>query len=295
MRPWGHQAAIPFQAAIERPPTEDITRARADENIAARQGLRAEIENPLTGKPIAMRAFLKWTLDEVKPLAEALNLWNDLNPLVEMAEGGRNTAEKIRARLQMELGENDEVPLSVLKELFYEREAQVKADVKRIVSDHGSLGAESTKITEFIQRSRDVVRHIPTAPIRFRSRTQAMIEIAYPDKTSEILDLAQQLIRIPSVTASPNERLDEVHRAGSLVDDYLRNAGLVVSRKDGLWVHYRLADLPDPVVKTLLDAVAHAIGHLDSGKRDHKRLAAQVDVPARRWIPLASAPCCGGN
>ena len=53
-----------------------------------------------------------------------------------------------------------------------------------------------------------------------------MIEPAYPDKTSEILDLAQQLIRIPSVTASPNERLEEVHRAGSLVDDYLRNAGL---------------------------------------------------------------------
>lgn len=76
---------------------------------------------------------------------------------------------------------------------------------------------------------------------------------------------------------------------------YLRNAGLVVSRRDGLWVHYRLADLTDPVAKTLLDAVGHALGHLDSGKRDHKRLAAQVDVPAPRWIPLASAPCCGGK
>jgi ArsR family transcriptional regulator len=76
---------------------------------------------------------------------------------------------------------------------------------------------------------------------------------------------------------------------------YLRNAGLVVSRKDGLWVHYQLADLSDPVMKTLLDAVAHALGHLESGKRDHKRLAAHVDVPARRWIPLASAPCCGGT
>ena len=76
---------------------------------------------------------------------------------------------------------------------------------------------------------------------------------------------------------------------------YLRNAGLVVSHKDGLWVHYQMADLSDPVMKTLLDAVAHALGHLDSGKRDHKRLAAHVDVPARRWIALASAPCCGGS
>jgi succinyl-diaminopimelate desuccinylase len=60
-----------------------------------------------------------------------------------------------------------------------------------------------------------------------------MIEVSYPDKTSEILDLARQLIRIPSVTACPNERLDEVHRAGSLVDDYLRGAGLEVKYFDG--------------------------------------------------------------
>src|SRR5512134_3436425 len=124
---------------------EDISRARANESLAAKQGLRAEIENPITGKPIFIRAFLKWTLNEVKPLAEALNLWSDLAPLVEMSEGGRNTAEKLRARLKIELGENDEVPVSVLKELFYEREAQVKSDVERIASDHGSLGADATK------------------------------------------------------------------------------------------------------------------------------------------------------
>ncbi len=212
---------------------EDITRARSNENLAAKHGLRAEIENPLTGKPISVRAFLKWTLNEVKPLAEALNLWNDLHPLVEMSEGGRNTAEKIRARLQLELGANDEVPLTVLKELFYEHEAQVKADVERIASDYGSLGSDASKIAEFLQRSRDVVRQIPTAPIRFRPRAQAIIEVSYPDKTAEILDLAQQLIRIPSVTASPNERLDEVHRVGSLIDDYLRNAGLETKFFDG--------------------------------------------------------------
>ena len=214
---------------------EDISRARANETLAAKHGLRAEIENPLTGKPISMRAFLKWTLNEVKSLAQALNLWNDLTPLVEMAEGGRNTAEKIRARFHAsrELGENDEVPLNVLKEFFYEHEAQVKADVEHIASNYGSLGADATKIGEFIQRSRDVVRQTPTAPIRFRPRAQAVIEVSYPDKTSEILDLAQQLIRIPSVTACPDERLDEVHRAGSLIDDYLRNAGLETKFFDG--------------------------------------------------------------
>ena len=227
---------------------EDITRARANENLAAKHGLRAEIENPLTGKPISLRAFLKWSLNEVKPLAEALNLWNDLTPLIEMSEGGRNTSEKLRARLQMELGENDEVPVSVLKELFYEHEAQIKADVERIASDYGSLGSDSSKIAEYLQRSRDVIRQIPTAPIRFRPRTQPVIETSYPNKTSEILDLAQQLIRIPSVTASPNERLDEVHRAGSLVYDYLRNAGLDVKYFDGKYPAV-LAQFPSPTGK----------------------------------------------
>jgi succinyl-diaminopimelate desuccinylase len=241
---------------------EDITRARVNEALAAKHGLRAEIENPLTGKPISIRAFLKWTLNEVKPLAEALNLWKDLNPLVEMSEGGRNTSEKLRARLQMELGENDEVPLSVLKELFYEREAQVKADVERIASDHGSLGADASKVGEFIQRSRDVIRQIPTAPIRFRPRTQAMIEISYPDKTSEILDLAQQLIRIPSVTASPNERLDEVHRAGSLVDDYLRNAGFEVKFFDGKYPAVYAAFPSGPAVSSLQSPIL-LTGHFD--------------------------------
>src|SRR4029079_9019869 len=102
-----------------------------------------------------------------------------------------------------------------------------------IASDYSSLGADSNKIAEYLQRSRDVVRQIPTAPIRFRPRTQAVIEISYPNKTAEVLDLSQQLIRIPSVTASPNERLDEVHRAGSLIHDYLRNAGLDVKYFDG--------------------------------------------------------------
>ncbi len=226
--------ADPTFARAFRYDREDITRARANETLAAKYSLRAEIENPLTGKPIGMRDFLKWTLNEVRPLAEALHLWDDLTPLVEMAAGGRNTAEKMRARLQLELGENDEVPLSLLKELHFEREAQVKADVERIVAEYGALGdGETAKLTEFIQRAREAARSTPNAPIQFRARTQAVIEIAYPNKTAEILDLAQQLIRIPSVTACPDERLDEVHRAASLVYDYLTNAGLDVKYFDG--------------------------------------------------------------
>jgi succinyl-diaminopimelate desuccinylase len=212
---------------------EDINRARANEELAAKHGLRAEIENPLTGKPVNLRAFLKWSLGEVKPLAEALNMWDDLQPLVEMSEGGRNTAEKIRARLKMELGENEEVPLTVLKELFYEHEAQIKADVEHVCADYTSLGSDASKIAEYIQRSRDAARQTTNAPVQFQVRTQAVLELSYKDKTAEIVDLSKQLISIPSVTACPDERLDEVHRAGSLINDYLRSAGLDVKYFDG--------------------------------------------------------------
>lgn len=213
--------------------SEDIARARTNENLAAKHGLRAEIENPLTGKPILVREFLKWTLKEIKPLAQALNMWADLTPLVEMSEGERNTAEKIRARLKMEIGNSDEVPMELLKEFLYEHEAQVKSDVERVCADYNALGSDASKISEYVQRGREDARQIPNAPIQYRAKTHAAVELSYPNKTAEILDLAQQLIRIPSVTACPDERLDEVHRVGSLIDDYLRNAGLDVKYFDG--------------------------------------------------------------
>jgi ArsR family transcriptional regulator, arsenate/arsenite/antimonite-responsive transcriptional repressor len=67
---------------------------------------------------------------------------------------------------------------------------------------------------------------------------------------------------------------------------YLRRAGLVATRKDGLWVHYRLADLPDPVLRTVRDAVTHALWHLAAVQRDAKRLS--------KATACAVAPVGGG-
>src|SRR5215470_17429398 len=44
---------------------------------------------------------------------------------------------------------------------------------------------------------------------------------------------------------------------------YLRRSGLVATRREGLWIHYRLADVRDPVLRTIRDAVAHALGHME--------------------------------
>src|SRR4051812_39216937 len=38
---------------------------------------------------------------------------------------------------------------------------------------------------------------------------------------------------------------------------YLRRTGLVETRREGLWVHYRLGTLADPVLAVIVDAVHH--------------------------------------
>jgi ArsR family transcriptional regulator len=53
---------------------------------------------------------------------------------------------------------------------------------------------------------------------------------------------------------------------------YLRRAGLVATRKEGLWVYYRLAARQPDVTGTLLDAVYHCVGHLPTVAKDAKRL-----------------------
>src|SRR5882672_3202610 len=74
---------------------------------------------------------------------------------------------------------------------------------------------------------------------------------------------------------------------------YLRRAGLVATRRDGLWIHYRLATLPDPILGALDDAVRHALTHLDVVRRDAERLQKRtgccVPVPG----DIATVPCCG--
>jgi succinyl-diaminopimelate desuccinylase len=212
---------------------EDINRVRTNEEKAARNGLRAEIENPLTGKPIEMREFLSWILSELEPLARALNMWDDLQPLVEMAQGELNTAERIRMRLKKELHGGEEIPVSLLRELAIERQVKVSRDVEIAAERMALLRGDNVKLGEFLQRARDAVHGDHVAPIRFRPRPKAMVDLSFPDKTSEIVHLASRLVRIPSVTASPNERLEEVNRAATFIFDYLRNYGLQATYLDG--------------------------------------------------------------
>jgi ArsR family transcriptional regulator len=53
---------------------------------------------------------------------------------------------------------------------------------------------------------------------------------------------------------------------------YLRRSGLVETRRDGLWIHYRLGKLADPVLRVIGDSVRHALTHVDAVHRDAERL-----------------------
>jgi ArsR family transcriptional regulator len=53
---------------------------------------------------------------------------------------------------------------------------------------------------------------------------------------------------------------------------YLRRAGLVETRREGLWIHYRLAVASDPVLRIIQQAVAQALRHVDAIEKDADRL-----------------------
>lgn len=73
---------------------------------------------------------------------------------------------------------------------------------------------------------------------------------------------------------------------------YLRRKRLVETRKDGLWVHYKLAGLDEPVMRVLMSAVTHVLSHCDAVGRDRERLEAQTGC----CVPIDAArqhlECC---
>lgn len=72
---------------------------------------------------------------------------------------------------------------------------------------------------------------------------------------------------------------------------YLRKVGLVDTRRAGLWIHYRLGSVSDPVLSVITDAVRHALTHLDDVKKDADRLQTRTGC----CLPVARSAahlCC---
>jgi len=53
---------------------------------------------------------------------------------------------------------------------------------------------------------------------------------------------------------------------------YLRKAGLVEARRDGPWIHYRLAKIDNPVIASVVKAALHALTHASISAKDERRL-----------------------
>ena len=76
---------------------------------------------------------------------------------------------------------------------------------------------------------------------------------------------------------------------------YLRRAGLVETRRDGLWVHYRLAQPDDASVRTVLNAAVHTLGHNPTSQADERRLTKKVPRRGSKRARLPIVACCGGS
>ena len=73
---------------------------------------------------------------------------------------------------------------------------------------------------------------------------------------------------------------------------YLRRSGLVETRREGLWIHYRLGTLADPVLGAIGDAVRHALTHIDTVHRDGERLQKRTGCCVPAPGEVGGVSCC---
>ena len=70
---------------------------------------------------------------------------------------------------------------------------------------------------------------------------------------------------------------------------YLRRAGIVDARRDGQWIHYRVAEPADPQVARLLKDVLSWLANDQEMQRDRERLVKICCAP-RLPVSIQSAP-----
>ena len=76
---------------------------------------------------------------------------------------------------------------------------------------------------------------------------------------------------------------------------YLRRTGLVETRREGLWIHYRLGKPADPVLAAISDAVRHALTHIDIVNRDAVRLQRKTGCCVPTPGDVSGMSCCAAQ
>ncbi|MFP5226321.1 MAG: ArsR/SmtB family transcription factor [Acidobacteriota bacterium] len=70
---------------------------------------------------------------------------------------------------------------------------------------------------------------------------------------------------------------------------YLRRAGIVAARRDGKWMHYRLATPHNPAAASILATVLESLGRDPQLEADRERLSRACCQPSR-IVALEGAP-----
>lgn len=220
---------------------KDIARARHNEEVAARSGMEAVLEHPMDGAKINVRSFLGQLLTEIEPLAEALGVGEGLEPLREMAGGGNNPAGDIRAWVFDRLGNERRkapsgavvVPAQLLGDWFDERRTRIAKEVDSIAGNPTSFGAEWAKLAPLVLGLEELGNQRPTLPVRIGGGKQKLVFEGASDRVTEVLKLAADLVRIPSVTNCEDERVDQVFACARFVAEQLSCDGLDVRFFEG--------------------------------------------------------------
>jgi DNA-binding transcriptional ArsR family regulator len=109
--------------------------------------------------------------------------------------------------------------------------------------------------------------------VSFDSDSQGLLEAA------PLLDRGERERAQSSLDAAAvvrDERIGDIQAGRHL---YLRRAGLVSDRKDGKWVHYRVAEPSDPNAARILREVLTWLRDDPEMRRDRERLARVCCAP----------------
>jgi ArsR family transcriptional regulator len=88
-----------------------------------------------------------------------------------------------------------------------------------------------------------------------------------------------------------HEALDVPQSTASRHLAHLRKAGLVATRREGLWIHYRLADLDDPAVSGVLKSTLAALHASEAVGEDRKKLSKLIQIPLKT-LERTAKNCC---
>ncbi len=272
--------ADPMFGAGYRYDESDIRRARHAEDLAARRGLDAVVVDPFSGSRVGVREWLGLILQDLRPLATALDVWEALEPLRAMAGGEPNPAGVMRRALEDLLDTSVAacngrlvLPVEVVREWFLTRRAAVANDVTTVAASTFSDG-DREKIEPLLAGLEAESAVEPGLPVRL-ARPEPRVAIHGADaRVGDVLTLARTLVEIPSVTNCPEERIGEVVRCARFVAGWLREAGLEVRLYDDARYPAVLAGLPGA-----LEAPVTLCGHFDvvEPEPDDSQFRARVD------------------